>query len=917
MPERPLLIFPEHSVAPREKKTTGFGSANYHFPDFTKQKDRLTPLFQTMQQSFITDEAAGLQPEYVLVIEVIGTVEDFHRAVRSVEGLEWLAEIDEENIEPDDNFYQECKIGKRLFCEKIEEINAKQSAEIWESLKENNFIDKNGIIQSSSNIFNCADYIPADFLQYTDKILEIIEKTVAESKSKEISGRLFLSMSNKQAIDKLLSLWNQWDFGDKKLPRPYGKWVEIFKKIKTIRKWDIQDRLKDTGIINYWKEEIELKRGTASKILFEIELWYRNDDAKRLESENKIKTLIQSESGNIVTTCTITEIRFHAIKAELPADSIEKVINNDYTSVFKSNEVMFFKPVGQCKVDGYPDGEEKSYQPGAAEGDPVIAIFDGAPFANHSLLQNRLIIDDPDDFESYYQVNERKHGTAMASLVFHGELDANEHPLNRPIYFRPVMQPDSDDFVSTTKREIIPKNYFFEDIIEQSVRRLFESENGESPVAPTVKIINLSIGDSSKMFFNQLSSTARVLDWLAYKYKVLFCVSAGNISSVIDLGQTPTEINNLSDEELVNLTVNTIHSDIRNRKILSPADSINSITVGAIHVDNSTISNMGNRIDILPNDNMPSPITAHGLGRNNSIKPEIYIAGGKQLFESSGNEYSVSKSGMSPGQLVATTPVNLGEINRSVYTRGTSNATALATRFAARIYEMLNNLISDNNANINDDNIAVLLKALLVHSSSWNESATIYESLLKTPENKKQFKKLLARYLGYGVPAINRVLECTSERATAIGYGIIKKDEKHDFLFPIPPSLSGNPLKRRLTFTLAWFSPINTENKRYRKANLSIELDNTIGTNRINSDWQQVKNGTVQHEVLEGEGVIAIQEGDHILSSVVCREDAGILDDEIAFGLAITLETAEGTGIPIYDEIKERISIPIAVEDQI
>ena len=330
MPEKPLLIFPEPSVAPRVKKSTGFGSANYHFPDFNIQKDRLTPQFQSMQQSFINDEATDLQPEYVLVIEVIGSVDDFYRAVRAIAGLEWLAEIDEENIKPDDNFYQECKIGKKLFNKKIEEITTKQSSEIWNSLKANNFIDKDGIIQNSSNLSDCVEFIPSDFQQYNDKILKAIKDIVVESKNKGISGHLYLSMSNMQAIDELLSLWGQWDSGDKKLPCPYGKWVEIFKQVKTIRKWDIEDRLRDTGIIDYWKEEIELKKGTTSKILFEIELWYRKNDAKRAEVEEKIRDLIQSENGSIVTTCTINEISFHAVKAELPAESIKNVINSNY-----------------------------------------------------------------------------------------------------------------------------------------------------------------------------------------------------------------------------------------------------------------------------------------------------------------------------------------------------------------------------------------------------------------------------------------------------------------------------------------------------------------------------------------------------------------------------------------------------------
>ena len=80
MPDKPLLIFPKYSKSAREKDKPKFGVAPYHYPDFSAQKDRLTPKFKSMQQSFITDIADGLQPEYVLVIETIGQIEEIGRA---------------------------------------------------------------------------------------------------------------------------------------------------------------------------------------------------------------------------------------------------------------------------------------------------------------------------------------------------------------------------------------------------------------------------------------------------------------------------------------------------------------------------------------------------------------------------------------------------------------------------------------------------------------------------------------------------------------------------------------------------------------------------------------------------------------------------------------------------------------------
>lgn len=921
MPAKPLLIFPAPSTAVQEKKKRGFGAASYHFPDFSKQKDRLTPQFEAMLQSFIVDSADGLEPEYVLVIETIGRIDDFQRAVRAIDGLEWLAEIDKEAIEADDDFFnQSCKIGKTLFSRKIEEFNRKQSSQIWNLLLEYGFIRIVGKVGylTDKNIDEFEQFLPAEFSKHSEVIIKIIKDESIATRKQSLSGRLFLSMSNRLAIDKLLSLWNQWDADDKKLPRPYGKWAEIFRQIKTIRRWDTPDRLRDTGIIDYWKDEIELKRGTASRIIFEIELWYRNSPDQRKEIENKVRGLILTENGNIITACTIKEIRFHAIKAELPPESIEKVLKSKYTKVFTSNDVMFFRPVGQCRVEVSADGTERDFEPGNTVGEPIAAILDGAPFAHHNLLVNRLFLEDPDDFENSYSANARKHGTAMASLVCHGELDSLEEPLARPVYFRPIMKPDLNDFVNNPSCEIIPKEHFMEDLIERSVRRMFEGDSNVPAVAPTIKVINLSIADSSKMFFNQLSSCAKLLDWLSYKYQVLFCVSAGNINTDIDLQKSINELKALSNDELSTLTMLKINEDIRNRKMLSPSDSINSITIGSIHADRATADNIGNRFDILPSQDLPSPISAHGLGYKNSIKPELYIFGGRQLYDAKdNNRYMVSDSGLSPGQCVATSPSTGGEINRCVYTRGTSNSAAIATRSAAQIYEMLNSLISENNLLIDESNIAVILKTLLVHGSSWTEGHTILENILKT-DKSRQLKKTIARYLGFGVPNIHRVLECTSQRATAIGFGKIKKDDQHDFRFPLPPCLSGINEMRRLTITLAWFSPINPANRKYRKANLSIEPPkNDMGVDRINADGRQVKNGTVQHEVLEGNKVVSYQDDDFLKISVVCREDAESLDEEVPYGLAVTLETGEHIDLPIYEEIKARISVPVQVEEKI
>ncbi len=260
----------------------------------------------------------------------------------------------------------------------------------------------------------------------------------------------------------------------------------------------------------------------------------------------------------------------------------------------------------------YPEGvDAEAFQEGEVSGAPVLAILDGDPFVHHSLLENRLIVDDPDDFGSAYQAKGRKHCTAMASLICHGELDAEESPLPRPIYVRPIMKPDPDDFINNPPREHIAKEHFFEDLILRSVRRIFEGDADEEPVAPTIKIINLSICDPARMFFHQLSSCAKLLDWLSEKYQVLFCISAGNNGADIGLEKSKSELSQLTDEDITKHTMKIVHGNIRNHRLMSPADSVNTLSIGAIHTDKSNISNQGNRVDILPTQELPSSITAH------------------------------------------------------------------------------------------------------------------------------------------------------------------------------------------------------------------------------------------------------------------------------------------------------------------
>lgn len=82
-------------------------------------EERLDPKFNALRQAMearrlrLQAESHDLVPEEVVVLETIGTVENFVRAVKKVPGMEWLAEIDETDVPPDEDFFETTTNGER------------------------------------------------------------------------------------------------------------------------------------------------------------------------------------------------------------------------------------------------------------------------------------------------------------------------------------------------------------------------------------------------------------------------------------------------------------------------------------------------------------------------------------------------------------------------------------------------------------------------------------------------------------------------------------------------------------------------------------------------------------------------------------------------------------------------------------
>ena len=117
-PSRPLLILPEPGQPDERRRRTGRG-APPHVPDHARQIARLAPQLTRLQAAFddrrakLRSAPAGLVPEEVIVLETVGPVEDFFKAVKRIGGMEWLGEYELEDIPPDDDFFALDSRGTR------------------------------------------------------------------------------------------------------------------------------------------------------------------------------------------------------------------------------------------------------------------------------------------------------------------------------------------------------------------------------------------------------------------------------------------------------------------------------------------------------------------------------------------------------------------------------------------------------------------------------------------------------------------------------------------------------------------------------------------------------------------------------------------------------------------------------------
>ncbi len=848
MAERRLLLLPDATTATRGNKGGGGGGPSKLGAG--RQQERLGPRLQELEKAFeskrvqLQTAATGVVPEDVLVLETAGTVEEFVKAVSKISGFEFLAEYDELDIPPDEDF----------------------------------FLDKKGA-----------------HVAYT--------------------GRVYMVFTNQDAFRQLQALWQRFQSGAK-FNHGSTKWRDVFALLRDIRPWSVKDRLEETGVLTDWAARVQ---ENVEHVHCEIELWFRANAQRRQAASQAVRTRVQQLGGMVLSEGVVPGIHYHGLAVRIPIAAVQQVLDaqtRDQVQLVQSEQIQFFRASGQMAVraPGERTPSTAAYAGPQPSGPARVALLDGLPLQNHSALANRLLVDDPDSFETDYRVDARAHGTGMASLIIWGDLNSpNRLPIPQPLYVRPILRPVFPPaWTHNEPYELVPEGTLVVDLVHRSVRRLFEADGNTAPAAPEVALVNFSIGVFDRPFSGTLSPLARLLDWLSWTHGVLFVVSAGNYMHEVDTGKPWSELQALAPQDLTAVILQSIAADTRNRRALSPAEAMNALTVGALHDDEDTATPVAARLDPVP-AGYPSPLNAHGLGYRRSIKPDLLVPGGRLQFDrpiqNQDTRLRPMRIAASPGVQVAAPGALAGDRTHTVKSRGTSNAAALLSRAGAFLAPVISELRQGDGATalaaVPD---GALIKALLAHGARWGELGRNLHGHFAAIDNADKRTEQVTRLLGFGRIEIDDVAACSATRVTGVGGGTLAGDKGAEHRFPLPPSLSGKRGWRRLTVTLAWFTPVNPLSYRWRKAHLWFETPKSkLRVNRVGPDWQTAQRGTLQHDTFEGESAAAFVDGEDIVVRVSCREDAPGLEGVVPYAIAVTLEVADDIGVDIYTEVRERV----------
>jgi len=736
--------------------------------------------------------------------------------------------------------------------------------------------------------------------------LELIDEEELAADDNDKEPVAYLLMPDIAALEQLESLWRRWQNGQ--LIRGETPWANVFQLLRDLRPWGPADRVQALDSAQL-ADEIE-GRADDALVRLEVEIIFRARAADGANSEEDVRAGVLARAGRIISRARIDDIAYHALLVDLPVWAVREIVERNAAGIAGLEPIMHIRPQSVATTIEVADPEEDP--PADADvglASPILALLDGVPVAAHPLLARHVSVDDAFGLEPGALVSNRKHGTAMASLIIHGDRNHLQPALPRQIHVVPVLG-DGDAF---------PTDRLVVDMVHIAVVRM---RAGDTPTAPGVLIVNLSLGNKRRPFHGQLSAWARLLDRLAYRFGILFLVSAGNVTESFGVSDFATGVafEAAASRDRASGLIRALGGIAADRRLFAPAETVNGITVGACNHDSiNPAARLAARVNIDPFPDLRTANPSSGLGPGfaRSVKPEILMPGSREHVMVVRTHDHIDVCPAQPSRfagLKVAAPPTAGRENLDGYTSGTSAATALASRTCHRIHDALEGTYGAVFADLPHHQRAVLLKALLVHPAQWpEETASLIRKILGPPDGRQHVRQKdnIRRFLGFGWVDADEAVACAEDRATFWAAGTLQPDRIATITVPVPQIMGGQARLHSLSATIAWFTPVSPGRKRYRSCRLKIleptELDDlAVKAHGSQPDANQTNRGTVFTRCWRGERPPAVGPDATISLTIQRDPDQGVtIDEPIPYGLAVSLAMPGLVGL--YEQVRQRL----------
>ncbi|WP_316754579.1 S8 family peptidase [Pedobacter aquatilis] len=449
-----------------------------------------------------------------------------------------------------------------------------------------------------------------------------------------------------------------------------------------------------------------------------------------MERQSQVQTFIELGGGNIVGEFVEYQDSF-GFRAEISGRALKDIVLN-YPYVFEIAE--------HCEMDSHTlthedFGEVNCTIHPPSNDSPKICIIDSGIQQNHlllapAMLPERSINFVPNETTFADQVSNGGHGTKVAGAILYGAAIPREGELQAPFYLTNMRVLDANKAMSSL-------------LFEPALMHTIVDQNTDTT------LFNLSINARIPCRTRHMSQWASAIDMICHEGEKVFVVSAGNINDSNHLANRP----GIKEHLAANRHYPSYLLEPSSR-IADPAQSIFSITVGSVCIDGFDDPD---RMSFGKKD-FPSSFSRSGLGMWGAIKPEVVEYGGDWIREKAGSNLTIIPE-TSP-ELVKTGLHGVGRVDI-----GTSFSAPKVTHILGHLQK----LFPKENA--------LFYKALLI------QSARLPEAIFQNPQSRH------LRYMGYGIPNLDRAIDNTPFRITFTESGKIAAKKAKIFSVKIPPEL--------------------------------------------------------------------------------------------------------------------------------